>query len=137
MMRLPKIGRRGIAASEFAVLAPVLILLLLGVHDVANSFYTSIQLESAVRVGAQQAIATPGNLDAMRNAIIAAAPGLTTADVPLPAVSCECQGVVAPCGGTCSAGEARYVTLTARRDLTPLLFSSFSSGSGHAVVRLR
>jgi TadE-like protein len=137
MMHMPSIGRRGVAASEFAILAPVLVLLLLGTKDVASSVQTSLQLESAVRIGAQQAIATPGDLNAMRSAIIAAAPGLTNAEVPLPAFSCECEGVAITCGGTCSAGEARYVTLTARRNLTPLLISSLSSGSGHAVVRLR
>ncbi|MBP0445294.1 pilus assembly protein [Roseomonas sp. SSH11] len=136
-MRLPRIGRRGIAASELAVIAPLLLVLLAGVHDVANRIQVSLQLESAVQTGAQQALATPGNLTAIRNAVIAASPGLTTAEVPMPRLTCECAGAASTCGSSCPSGESRYITLTAQRNLTPLLISSLSSGSGHAVVQIR
>jgi Flp pilus assembly protein TadG len=136
-MRLPSIGRRGVAAAELAIISPLLLLMLAGAYDIANVIQASLQLESAVRIGAQQALSTPGDMEAVRSAVIAAAPGLTTAEVSQPTLACECAGVSAVCGTACAAGEARYVTLAARRSLTPLLISSMSSGSGHAVVRIR
>jgi Flp pilus assembly protein TadG len=129
--------RRGIAASEFAVLAPALLLIFAAAHDVASSALASIRLETAVRAGAQQAMATPADMGAIRNAVLAAAPGLTAAEVPAPVLACECAGAAAACGAPCPGGEARYVTITARRTLTPLLLTSFASGTGHAVIRVR
>jgi hypothetical protein len=129
--------RRGVAASEFAMVAPLLLLLVAVAHDVANSALASIRLETAVRAGAQQAMATPADMDAVRNAVIAAASGLTAAEVPQPVLACECAGAAAACGAPCPAGEARWVTITARSALTPLLLSSLSSGVGNAVVRVR
>jgi hypothetical protein len=129
--------RRGIAASELAVLAPLLFLLLAGAHDIASSALASLRLETAVRAGAQQALATPGDLGAVRDAVIAAAPGLTTAEVPVPVLACECAGASITCGASCPTGEQRFLTITAQRSLSPLLLPGLSSGAGHAVVRLR
>jgi Flp pilus assembly protein TadG len=119
------------------VVAPVLLLLLAAAHDVASSALASIRLETAVRAGAQQAMATPADMGAIRNAVIAAAPGLTAASVPEPVLSCECAGAGAGCGTPCPGGEARYVTITARSTLKPLLLPSLGEGTGHAVVRVR
>ena len=131
------LDRRGVAASELALLAPVLLALVASTYDVANVAIHSTRLEGAVRVGAQQALATPGDLNAVRAAIIAAAPDLTAANVPIPALSCECAGVVVTCGSTCASGEQRFLTLTAERTLSPMLIAQLNKATGNAVVRLQ
>lgn len=134
---LRRIGNRGIAATEFAMVAPVLLLLLLGTFDVANLVQTTIQLERATRAGAQLAAADSSNLSAIRQQVIAAWPELTLEDVPLPVHACECAGVAVACGGTCAGGLVQTVTVTAQRSLSPFLLSAMSLGRSSAVVRLR
>jgi Flp pilus assembly protein TadG len=134
---LRRIGHRGIAATEFALVAPVLLLLLLGTFDAANLVQTTIQLERATRAGAQLAAADSSNLSAIRQQVIAAWPELTLEDVPLPVHACECTGVVVACGGTCAGGLVQTITVTAQRSLSPFLLPAMSLGRSSAVVRLR
>jgi Flp pilus assembly protein TadG len=129
--------RRGIAASEMAVLAPFLVLLLFGAHDVAQVMSTTIRLERAARVGAQLAIVNPQDLSAVRSAVIAAAPGLTEANVPMPVQSCECASAAVLCTASCASGLTQIVTVSASKPLTALLLSDRQSGVGNAVVRIR
>lgn len=134
---LRKIGCRGVAAAEFALVAPVLILLVLGTFDVATMVQTSIRLERAARAGAQYAVANSSDMAAVQAQVIAAWPELTTANVPLPVLACECAGTVVACTQTCPGGLVQTVTVTAQRTLTPHLLQAFSQGTGSAVVRLR
>jgi len=129
--------RRGIATAEFAVLLPLLAALVLGAFDVAQFVETSLRLERAARAGAQRAIADPSDMAAVQAAVIAAWPALTTADVPLPAQFCECAGAAAACTASCPSGRVTTITVTARRQLSPLLIGALGEGGGNAVVRLR
>jgi hypothetical protein len=132
-----RIGRRGIAATEFALVAPVLLLLLLGTFDAANLLQTSIRLERATRAGAQLATADSSNMTAIRNQVIAAWPELTQEDVPLPVLACECAGIAMACGESCAGDLVQTITVTAQRSLSPYLLPTMSMGRSSAVVRLR
>jgi len=82
-MRIPilrDLGRRGVAATELALMTPILLISLFGVVDVSNSVQTSIRLENAVQSGARYALANSSALSAVRSAVIAAWPQLTTTD---------------------------------------------------------
>lgn len=129
--------RRGIAASELAVVAPFLVLLLFGTHDVAQVMQASVRLERAARTGAQFALANPQDLSGVRSAVLSAATGLTNANVPMPVQSCECANTAVACTATCPSGLIRIITVSATQPLTPLLLSDRNSGVGSAVVRLR
>lgn len=129
--------RRGIAASEMAVMAPVLVLLFFGTHDVAQVMQSSVRLERAARSGAQFAIANPQDLQGVRSAVLSAAPGLSNTIVPLPVQSCECGTTAVACTATCASGMIRIITVSATQRLTPLLLPNRTSGTGSAVVRLR
>lgn len=128
---------RGIAATELALLAPALILLMMCVHDVANAMQVSLRLERAVRAGAQYAAANASDLVAVRDAVIAAWPALTPQDVPLPTLACSCGTVAVSCASACPAGMTQVLTLRATRSLSPLLLTTRTQGEGHAVVRLQ
>jgi Flp pilus assembly protein TadG len=135
-MACPRIGRRGIAAAELALVAPVLMTLMLCVHDLADGFQVSIRLERAARAGAQVAMSGTTDLAAVQSAVISAWPALSTNDVPLPVLSCECGTSAVSCTATCASGMIRTVTVRATRNLSPLLLKSYSQGVGHAVARL-
>jgi len=132
-----RVGCRGTSALEFALVAPVLALLLFGAYDIANVVQVSIRLERAARAGAQYAMANPSDMEAVRARVIAAWPELTTADVPLPVLACECASTEVSCTQTCGTGLVRTVTVTASRSLSPLLLKDLVRGQGSAVVRLR
>lgn len=132
-----RIGNRGVAAAEFALVAPVLVLLLLGTFDVATLMQTSIRLERAARSGAQFAMANSTDMAAIQSRVIAAWPTLTTADVPLPVSACECAGVTVLCTASCQSGLVQTVTITARRTLVPHVLQTLTQARGHAVVRVR
>jgi Flp pilus assembly protein TadG len=51
--------QRAQTVVEFALLAPVMILLVLGILGVGRAFYTYVDLTSAARAGARYAIAQP------------------------------------------------------------------------------
>lgn len=129
--------RRAIAASELALVAPVLILLLLSTFDVANSVQTSLRLERAARAGAQYAIANSADMEAIRSRVIADWPELTTSEVPLPVLACTCANVTALCTATCAGGMVKTITITAKRTVTGFLLTSLPQPKGDAVVRLQ
>lgn len=52
---LPASDRRGVAATEFALVLPVLLVIVLGTIDLGRAFTTSSALAHAVCVGAQEA----------------------------------------------------------------------------------
>lgn len=135
MMR--KLGSRGVAASELAVMAPVLLLLLVGTADVANLIQTNIRLDRAVRAGAQYAAGNEADLTGIRAQVMAAWPELTAADVPLPFLVCECAGTVIACDQSCPSGLIQTVEISAQRSLSPQLLTGFGRGAGRAVVRIR
>ncbi len=133
--RLLRLNRRGASAAEFALAAPVLILVLLATFDIANHVQLSIRLERVARAGAQYAAANPADGAAIRAAAISAWPALTAADV---AVSCACASVaMTSCAAACPMTSSRTVSVTARRSTSPMLLQAMAQGNGHAVVRLR
>jgi Flp pilus assembly protein TadG len=54
-----KRNRRGAAIVEFALVVPILLLLLWGIVDIGRAFYTINNLASAVREGARTAAVMP------------------------------------------------------------------------------
>ena len=139
-MRIPilrDLGRRGVAATELALMTPILLIFLFGVVDVSNSVQTSIRLENAVQSGARYALASSSDMSAVRSAVIASWPQLTTTDVPLPVLSCEFAGTVVACTASSAGGLVRIVTIKATRPLSPLLITTLSRSTGNAVVRVQ
>ncbi|MFC0408551.1 TadE/TadG family type IV pilus assembly protein [Roseomonas elaeocarpi] len=143
-----RIGRRGIAAVEFALVAPVMILLLLGGFDLANAFAQSMRLQSAAQAGAQYAAAYPTADSDIVAAVRANLAGWSNVTVNNPVRSCVCDngGTVNCSGGSCASGTALpvlYLTITATRPftasspLTARLFPSLTQVSGRVQMRLR
>ncbi|MBY0333970.1 MAG: pilus assembly protein [Acetobacteraceae bacterium] len=130
-------ARRGVAATEFAVLAPVLGLIALGAYDFGNAVQTSIRLDRAVRTGAQHAVLQPRDFAGMRAAARAAWPALTDAELPMPTEACLCGGSTVACSATCGSGLVRTVTVTARRSVQPFILGGLAARAGSATVRVQ
>src|SRR3954470_1339158 len=80
---------RGAAAVEFALVFPILVLILIGIVEFGSVFNTQLMLTSAAREGART-MAVPGDAVSARAAVIDAAVGLplTAANVVVSASSC-------------------------------------------------
>ena len=107
--RTPRIGREdGQAAVEFALVLPVLAVLLLGIVQFGIAFNHYLTLTDAVRAGARQAavsrlVADP--VGATKARVTGAADGLKVSDVDVK--------VTAPGGGPASWAPASDVKVTA------------------------
>jgi Flp pilus assembly pilin Flp len=69
----------GQTAVEFALVAPILIVLLLGIIQIGIAFHDYVTITDAARAGARQAIVArfgPGNFNAAKQAVRNSAPGL-------------------------------------------------------------
>jgi Flp pilus assembly protein TadG len=138
--------RRGAAALEFGIIAPVLILLLAGLVDLGGAMQQAIRLENAARAGAQYAMSFPQDTAGIRTATTAALGG-TTATVQVQPPFCACPGgsSVTPvaCTGTpCDGAPAGiYVQVTVTRAYAAIIgiggFVIPSTLSGQAVARVR
>ena len=148
--------RAGVAAVEFALIAPLLITLLGAAVDLGNAIDRSIRLENAARTGAQYATRAPGDTagaQAAALAVLTAIPGWSDASVTVSAMACTClgangAGTGTPNAGTCgtcpgTSGEARYVTVTATRPFTPIFptssfipFNNLGATSRNVVARM-
>jgi len=62
-------SRRGQAAAEFALLLPLLVILLAGGIDVSRGFYARIELTNAVREGARYGASHPSDESGIRQAV--------------------------------------------------------------------
>lgn len=116
-------GEGGAAVVEFALVAPLLVLMVLGLVDFGMAVLEKSRLSSAARAGAQVAMSSPTDTAAIRAAVLAAtsAPsaGLTVAVT----TACECSdGTAVACDGLCASGTARtYVTVSVQETFAMLL----------------
>jgi Flp pilus assembly protein TadG len=118
-------SERGAVAVEFALLAPVLLLLLLGVVEFGRVFNAQLQLTAAARESVR-VMAIQKQTDTAIDAAIAAAPhlrpALTAADVQISPASCAVTTDVT-------------VTITYSVDLISGLFTEAVPLTGRAVMR--
>ena len=133
------LGVDGTAIVEFALAAPILVTLVLGIADLGLLAARTAALEAATRAGAEYArndstcksdVYNSSCITAIKNAMQNSgsfSPALTfpSGSSPFPA-SCECaDGTSITCGTTCvGAGKTPnrvLVTVTASQSYTPIL----------------
>jgi Flp pilus assembly protein TadG len=117
-MNMPaKIRRMGIATVEFALVSPLLMLLLAGVLDFGMLLRTATCAANAARAGIEygsRSASASMDYAGMQNAVLSSTPGVAgmTATVTR---SCHCSGGSAvSCTGSCANGKMMiYVKVTA------------------------
>lgn len=122
---------RGNPAIEFGLLAPILMLLLLGVLDFGTGFWDQTQVTAAAQAGASYAVNSGFNATGIANAVASGGPAAIQAS-PAPTEFCGCpnstQGVAAAsgtpptCTSTCSDGTTAgtYATVNAKLSFTTI-----------------
>ncbi|MCZ2814849.1 TadE/TadG family type IV pilus assembly protein [Modestobacter sp. VKM Ac-2984] len=114
-------GERGASAVEFAMIVPLLIVLVLGIAEFGHAFSVQGTLSAAAREGAR-AMALQNDQAAARSAVRGAAstviPGITDAQIAITPASCPLIG------GTSSS---TYVSVTISYP-KPYLTGFFGSG---------
>ena len=124
-------------AVEFALLVPVMGVMLLGLLDYAIMAFHKMELESATRSGAQYAM-----LDSSDTALISTTvENSTNLDVNNLVVTitefCECiDGASVSCADTCATGSVRsFMQITAQYTHTPLFIPGTMTLSVESIIR--
>jgi Flp pilus assembly protein TadG len=134
---LPGRGRDGIAAVEFGLMAPLLLILLTGVGEIGIAAYQSLQVQAAVEAGALYAVkhppSSPSDTTGLNAIGTAVTSGTATAGItasPAPTAFCGCPattGIVSQgsnCTTVCSSDSkapGQYVLVNAKITHTTLL----------------
>jgi len=110
--------RRGTALVEFALVCPLLLLLLAGVLNYGQALRTATSVASAARSGAQfgsRSFAAAADTAGIRNAAINSSPDIRNLTVTSQR-TCQCSnGGAVSCSGTCPGANLEvYVQVTAQ-----------------------
>ena len=133
----------GNAAVEFALLLPILVLLVAGLIDFGRAYFTRMELENAARAGAQYGILHGTDNLATIQDIVRQASDVPTADLTVSASTfCACpDGTVQDCTtGDCGGFKpGTYVSISAQTAFVPIFPFANSSRpatiTGTALVR--
>jgi Flp pilus assembly protein TadG len=136
----------GVAAVEFAVVVPILTLMVIAIADIGLGVYHKMQVEDAAQAGAEWAIRNGFDANAISSAVASATNAPVTAS-PSPVQFCGCAtgssvSSVA-CGTTCPGGAkaGTYATvsaqLTYKTTLNYTLVPSTYNFSVQSMVRLQ
>src|SRR5258708_38861884 len=117
--------RGGNTAIEFALIAPVLAGMLVGMTDLGVGIYENMQVRNAAQAGAQYAIAKGWDSTAIQNAVTGSGSMSGISASPAPAKSCGCACgttiAAAACGTACAGGATgcTYITCNLHAINTP------------------
>lgn len=127
-------GRRddtsGIAAIEFAIVVPFLLLGIVGAVDLGIGIYRDMEVRDAAQAGAQYAVVNGFNASNVSAAVTSATPYSSVAVSPAPKQFCGCAttaGVTnTTCGSVCPNGytAGTYVSVSAAATYYPSLLYS-------------
>jgi Flp pilus assembly protein TadG len=118
-------GVRGVAAIEFSIVAPLLVLMLVGTIDAGTAIYRKMQVQNAVHAGAQYAMFNGFNASGITTAITSASNGSINSS-PAPQQFCGCPSMAGvamiDCSSICPDGSnpGSYVTISAQVNYSTL-----------------
>lgn len=118
-------SERGAAAVEFALVLPVLVLVLLGIVEFGRAYNAQITVTSAAREGAR-VMAIQNNVTSAQTSVKAASPSLN------PQLS-NAQIVVSP--SNCTSGNNATVTVSYRLDFLTGFMAEGVTLTGKGVMR--
>ena len=105
----------GVAATEFALVSPIFIILTLGVIDVGTAVFERFELKTAARVGAEYALTNLTDIDGITDAVVRATNHESQSISVTVFTFCECTFEEAfVCTETCNNGETPRKFITVR-----------------------
>lgn len=143
----PLRDRRGSAAIEFGIIAPVLLVLLVGIIELGFAVRQSMQVQDAAEAGALYAGKYGWKPAEISAAIVHATGADNITASPAPVLFCGCPEAtgIAPaaCDATCPSGDPaeHYIRVSASRPYSPILtildLPIPDTLTGHATVRVQ
>lgn len=137
----------GVAAIEFAIVIPLLMLMVVAAIDLGMGFYRKMQVEEAAQAGAEWAVKNGFDAGTISNAVSSATsgPGISVSPAPVQFCGCATGSSIstATCGSTCSGGvlAGTYTTVSAQMTYTTMVnygfFPSTYNFSSQSTVRLQ
>ena len=112
------------------------LVVLVGLVDWGLAIDQRIQLQTAVRAGAQHALRMPTDSAGIIASVRAAAADRTLT-IPNPDMFCECARAAASCTGSCDAGLQRFVRVSATQAYVPLTPAGPTSVSANVTLRIQ
>lgn len=121
-------NEEGTAAAEFALVLPVLILIVVGISDYASAVNINTKLYSAARAGVQYGTYHPGDTAGIKAAAVAATND-SSMTVGTASTVCKCIstatgaiGSAVSCTSACTAGSTlgHFLTISTSQTFTPL-----------------
>lgn len=129
--------RAGVSTLEFTIIAPVLLLMVMGIYDVGRAAHDTMRLETAARAGVEYALRAPADSAGIQNAALNTLAALDGAVVDPAIMTCSCPGTPeGACGAPCS-GIKRFITLVVHKNLNGILLQHLIVLRGDATARLR
>lgn len=119
--------RRGVAAIEFAIMVPILSLMVVSVTDIGLAVYRKMQVEDAAQAGAQYAILHGFDTNGISSAVTSAtnSTAMTASPGPVQFYGCPTStGVSVVSAGTVCTGGAQagtYATVSAQATYNTLI----------------
>jgi Flp pilus assembly protein TadG len=108
VMRAMSGDRCGVAAIEFAVMAPALVMMTICTVDLGMGIYSNMQVQNAAQAGAQYAMAHGFDTNLISSAVSNATGQSGISASPPPVQYCGCATAAGvtniACGSTCPAG---------------------------------
>ncbi|MGB9116946.1 TadE/TadG family type IV pilus assembly protein [Bradyrhizobium sp.] len=146
-MRTLREDAAGVAAIEFAIMIPCLIVMTVGTVDLGMGIYRNMQVQNAAQIGAQYAMTNSFD-PAQIASIVSGATGMQGISAsPAPVQFCGCatsSGVSSvTCGSTCPGGAiyGNYVRVSSQGTYTTLLpypmFASSFTLTSQSTVRVQ
>ena len=136
----------GSAAIEFGLLAPFLVLLVVGTVEIGSSVYQAMQAQNAAEAGAVYASKYGFDTAGIANSVINATGAASIAANPAPTSFCGCPTAAGisemDCSSACAEGGApgQYLRINAQITHAPLVSLSGLvtpvTISGQAIVRI-
>jgi Flp pilus assembly protein TadG len=120
-------GNSGAAAVEFAIVVPVLALVVTAVIDIGFGVHYKMQVEEAAQAGAQWAIKNGFDANAISSAVLSATNASAINASPSPATFCGCANGSSvsniTCGTKCPSGATAgtYVTVSSQMTYNAIL----------------
>jgi len=119
-LRNRSVGSDGIAATEFAIFAPMLVVAMIGVADLGMGIHRKMQVQNAAQAGAAYAMVNGFSANSITSSVLNATSFAGISAEPAPTWSCGCPSSVgttgASCNSTCADGTVAgvYVTVSAQ-----------------------
>jgi Flp pilus assembly protein TadG len=121
------VGSDGIAATELAMFAPMLVLATIAVADLGMGIHRKMQVQNAAQAGAAYAMVNGFSASSITSSVLNATSFAGIAVEPAPTWFCGCPSSVgttsASCNSTCADGTVAgvYVTVSAQGTYNTLM----------------